>query len=149
MKRCTRCIWKYLNQRLVQGNAKHGRKPRMKTNLPVFVNKYPTQGRLSILSFREDKSQEKLLRRGEVPSMAIPDSPVKQVECIGVEGLPMWCSGKESTCKCRRLKRCEFNPSVEEIPLEEEMTTHSSILAWKIPWTEEPGGLQPMGSQRV
>ena len=30
-----------------------------------------------------------------------------------------------------------------------EMTTHSSILAWEIPWTEEPGGLQSMGSQRV
>ena len=34
-------------------------------------------------------------------------------------------------------------------PLEEEMATHSSILAWKMPWTEEPGGLQSMGSQRV
>ena len=34
-------------------------------------------------------------------------------------------------------------------PLEEEMATHSSILAWKIPWTEEAGGLQPMGSKRV
>ena len=34
-------------------------------------------------------------------------------------------------------------------PLEKEMATHSSILAWRIPWTEEPGGLQPMGSQRV
>ena len=33
--------------------------------------------------------------------------------------------------------------------LEEEMATHSSILAWKIPWTEEPGRLQSMGSQRV
>ena len=33
-------------------------------------------------------------------------------------------------------------------PLEKEMTAHSSVLAWKIPWTEEPGGLQPMGSQR-
>ena len=32
-------------------------------------------------------------------------------------------------------------------PLEEEMATHSSILAWEIPWTEEPGGLQSMGSQ--
>ena len=38
---------------------------------------------------------------------------------------------------------------VWEDPLEEEMTTHSSILAWKIPQTEEPGGLQFMGSQRV
>ena len=36
----------------------------------------------------------------------------------------------------------------EEDPLEEEMATHYSILAWRIPWTEEPGGLQPMGSQK-
>ena len=36
-----------------------------------------------------------------------------------------------------------------EDPLEEEMATHSSILAWRISWTEEPGGLQCMGSQRV
>ena len=34
-------------------------------------------------------------------------------------------------------------------PLEKEMVIHSGILAWRIPWTEEPGGLQPMGSQRV
>ena len=33
--------------------------------------------------------------------------------------------------------------------MEKEMATHSSILAWRIPWTEEPGGLQSMGSQRV
>ena len=37
----------------------------------------------------------------------------------------------------------------QEDPLEEGMITHSSILAWKIPWTEEPGGLQSLGSQRV
>ena len=36
-----------------------------------------------------------------------------------------------------------------EDPLEKEMATHSSILAWRIPGTEEPGGLQPMGLQRV
>ena len=36
-----------------------------------------------------------------------------------------------------------------EDPLEKEMATHSSILAWEIPWTEEPGGLQSMGSQRI
>ena len=35
-----------------------------------------------------------------------------------------------------------------EDPLEKEMATHSSILAWKIPWTEEPGRLQPMGLQK-
>ena len=37
----------------------------------------------------------------------------------------------------------------QEDPLEKEMVTHSSILAWRIPWMEEPGGLQSMGSQRV
>ena len=36
-----------------------------------------------------------------------------------------------------------------EDPLEEGMATHSSILAWRIPWTEEPGGLQTIGSQRA
>ena len=37
----------------------------------------------------------------------------------------------------------------QEDPLEKEMATHSKILAWRIPWTEEPGGLQSTGSQRV
>ena len=37
----------------------------------------------------------------------------------------------------------------QEVPLEEDTATHSSILAWRIPWTEEPGGLQSMGLQRV
>jgi len=36
-----------------------------------------------------------------------------------------------------------------EVSLEKEMKIHSSILAWKIPWTEKPGGLQSMGSQRI
>ena len=36
-----------------------------------------------------------------------------------------------------------------EDPLEKEMATHSSILAWRIPWTEEPGGLHSMGLQRI
>ena len=64
-------------------------------------------------------------------------------------GLPRWLSGKESTCQCRRHRRYRFNPWVGKIPLQEEMTTHSNILAWKIPWTEEPGGPQSMGSHRV
>ena len=38
---------------------------------------------------------------------------------------------------------------VHEDPLEKEMATHSCILAWRIPWTEQPGGLQSMGSQEL
>ena len=45
--------------------------------------------------------------------------------------------------------RDSVRPRGQEDPLEEEVASHSSTLAWKIPWTEEPGGLQSMGSQRV
>ena len=47
----------------------------------------------------------------------------------------------------QELPETWFNPW--EDPLEKEMATHSSILVWKIPWMEEPGGLQSMGSLRV
>ena len=42
-----------------------------------------------------------------------------------------------------------ISPGGREDPLEEEIATHSSILAWRIPWTKVPGGLQSVGSQRV
>ena len=60
--------------------------------------------------------------------------------------LPRWLSGKESTCRCRR---CVFDPWVRKLPPEKEMKTHFRILAWEIPWTEEPGGPQSTGLQRV
>ena len=60
-------------------------------------------------------------------------------------GLPIGSHGKESTCNAGDLG---LIPGFDD-PLEKRTTTHSSILAWRIPWTEEPGGLQSMGSQRV
>ena len=51
--------------------------------------------------------------------------------------------GKESACNAGDLG---LIPGLED-PLEKGMVTHSSILAWRIPWTEETGGLQSMGSQ--
>ena len=54
------------------------------------------------------------------------------------------------TVKCLRAMQETWVWSLgREDPLEKEMATHSSILAWRIPWTEEPGGLQSMGLQRV
>ena len=47
------------------------------------------------------------------------------------------------------MRETQVRSQGQEDPLEKEMATHSSTLAWKIPWTEEPGGVQPMGSQRV
>ena len=60
-------------------------------------------------------------------------------------GFPGGASGKEPTCQCRRHKGMGWIPAD---PLEEEMATHSSTLARRIPWREEPGGLQCMGPQR-
>jgi len=56
-------------------------------------------------------------------------------------GLPWWLSGKESACQYRRHRRRGFDPWAGETALEKEMATHSSILAWRIPWTEELGRL--------
>ena len=63
-------------------------------------------------------------------------------------GFPGGTSGKEPTCQCRRCKRHGFDPGLR-ISLEEGMATHSSILAWRIPWTEESSRLQSIGSKRV
>ena len=61
---------------------------------------------------------------------------------------PGGASGKEAACQCRRCKRFILVQSLgREDPLEEGMATHSSIRAWRIPWTEELGGLQSIGSQ--
>ena len=59
---------------------------------------------------------------------------------------PWWLRWLRIFLQCRRP---EFNPLTQEDPLENGMATHSSILAGEIPWTEESGGLQSMGSQRV
>ena len=61
-------------------------------------------------------------------------------------GSPGGSDGKESACNVEDL--AGFHPRVGKIPLEKKMAPHSSILAWRIPWTEEPGWLQPMGPQR-
>ena len=57
----------------------------------------------------------------------------------------MWLSGKEPPAK----QETWVQSLGQEDPLEKEMASHSSILSWKFPCTEEPGGLQSMGSQRV
>ena len=57
---------------------------------------------------------------------------------------------KNPPASARNARDAGFDPCLrQENPPEEEMETHSSITAWEIPWTEEPGGLQSMGLQRV
>ena len=71
-------------------------------------------------------------------------SPEQNWKFMYKMGLPSWLSGKESSCQEMRVLSLGW-----EDPLEKEMATPSSILAWIIPWTEEPGRLQSMESQRV
>ena len=62
-------------------------------------------------------------------------------------GLPQWLSGKESACNAEDTEAQDRSLGRED-PLERWwMAAHPSILAWRIPWREEPGGLQSVGSQ--
>ena len=62
-------------------------------------------------------------------------------------GLPWWLSGKKNPPVVLETQKTQVQSLGREDPLEEGMTTHSTIIAWRIPWTEEPGGLQPIGLQ--
>ena len=63
---------------------------------------------------------------------------------------PSDASGEESACQCSRCKRRGFSRSLGwQDPLEKEMANHSSILAWRLPWTEEPGRPRSTGSRKV
>ena len=61
--------------------------------------------------------------------------------CCYILGFPRWLSGKEPTCQCRRHRRRRFDPLIGKISWRKEWLTHSSIVAGRIPWTEEPGEL--------
>ena len=62
----------------------------------------------------------------------------------------LWASWVAQTVKNLPAMQKTWIQSLDwEDPLEKDMATHSSILAWRIPWTEQPGGLQSTGSQRV
>ena len=60
-------------------------------------------------------------------------------------GLPWWLSSNEHACNAGD----SFRSLGWKDPLEEGWATHSSVLVWRIPWTEEPGGLQSLRSQRI
>ena len=64
---------------------------------------------------------------------------------VGYMGLPWWLRGRVFL----PMQETWVQSLGQEDPLKEGMATHSTILAWRIPWTEKPGGSQSMGSQRV
>ena len=84
------------------------------------------------------------MRNGEKGVMKIMSSSNLYLVYISW-GLPKWLSGKESTCNAGDMGSILGREDL----LEKEMATYCSILAWKVPWTEEPGGLQSMRSQEL
>ena len=80
-----------------------------------------------------------------VPAGETGQKKIFNVEPFLVWGFPGGSDGKEAACFAE-----DWVGSLGwEDPLEKGMATHSSILAWRIPWTEKPGGLQSMGLQRI
>ena len=86
------------------------------------------------------------------PTLSDPMGVFSREEYWGGVPLPSppdGTSGKESTCPMHKMQEMQVRSLGQEDHLEEDMSTHSSILPWKISWTEEPGELQSMGLQRV
>ena len=79
-------------------------------------------------------------------AILIPRSgPTQKPIGSSAEGFPGGSDGKESACNAGDLVQSLGQGD----PLDKQMATHSSFLAWRIPWTEKPCGLQSVGSQRV
>ena len=82
-------------------------------------------------------AQDELIKRQEISKPPIPSWSLQLG--VGDKRFSGGSAGKRIHQQCRR---CGFDPR------EKEMATHSSVLAWRAPWTEEPGGLQSMGSKK-
>ena len=95
------------------------------------------------------------IRAREIKSTILHDTTVALLYRLQEEYGSVWAqggfsggpSGKEPVCQCWR--QIQIQSLGQEDPLEEDVATYSSLLAWRIPWTEEPGGLQSIGWQRV
>ena len=92
----------------------------------------------------------KIVASGPISSWQIDGETVETVTDFILGGSKISASLVAQTVKRLPTMRETWVPSLgREDLLEKEMATHSSILAWKIPWMEEPGRLQSMGTQRV
>ena len=91
------------------------------------------------VTLNTDKYQTMTMFSHFTKTLSCPVAAASSVCCPGGS------DGKEPACNAGD----RVQSLGQEDPLEEGMATHSSTLAWRIPWTEEPGGLQSTGSQRV
>ena len=100
----------------------------------------------SSLAFKESCI---LIIRDSLASLHFTDRKAEAPDIDLFKGsFPVGTSGKEPTCQCRRHETQVQSLGQKDL-LEKEMATHYNIFAWRIPWTEEPDGLQSMRSHRV
>ena len=111
----------------------------------------PNLGPLALLPFPSPGNLPNPRIEPRSPALRV-DSLLSEPKLYKIRGFPGSTSGKESACQCRRHKYLGFDlwsdPGDWKDPLEKEVATHSSILAWEIPQTEEPGRLQSVGLQK-
>ena len=108
--------------------------------IPLLPHPFSPALAETLFSSRKLPLENPGLRLPCVPTLPVWPHHSTRVAQIGCE------SSRGSACQCGRRG---FDPWVGKIPREKEMAAHSSTLAWRIPWTEEPGGLQSTESHRV
>ena len=118
--------------------------------LPVMIQKtLPAYAAGSAVITLMPAFRENITGQGLQPSTrgerASPEHGVFSLRAQATR-LPCGSGGNKSACQCRRHG---FDPCIGKVPLEKEMATRSSVLAWRLSRTEEPGGLQSRRSQRV
>ena len=135
----------------------------MTSLVPQTVKRLPTMQETQVRSLDwKDLLEKEMAPHSSILAWKIPwtEEP-GGVQSIGLQrvrhdcaantctlGFPGSTSGKEPT-RQRRRHKTQVRSLSQEDPLKKGMASHSSILVWRMPWTEEPGGLQSMGSQRV
>ena len=134
-------VWRQITKNSIWHSKEYGCYPEAMSNLWMVLNRAMPWWNLHL---RKITQVAEVIQRGRdwhIRAVGKSLQYVKQ-EMLGA-------SGKESACQCRKCKRHRLNLLVGKISWRRKWHPSSSILAWRIPWTEEPGGLQSMGSQRV
>ena len=100
----------------------------------------------NVLKITQKYFKSESLKSSNISNWRPYGEPIKifyKLQNVGAFPMPQWVENPPA------MQEMLFQSLGQEDPLEKEMATHSSILAWKILWTEETGGLQSMGFQRV
>ena len=129
---------------LVSSGLRHGASP---SRVSLYLHTWPGEMGWRGVATQAARPDPKPLGHPSQGHSLLGTQGISHLLVMG--GFPGGTSGKEPAGQCRRHERCGFHSWVGKTPLEEGMVTHSSILVWRIPWTEDPDGLQSMALQRV